>query len=1306
MSDENAPFWLKLVHPVSDGLYYNVGVPLHATDGARPNDRFVVTFFSGGSQRERYDNVPSNNATIFESFFVSPYVDKINVHSHNTLDSAQQSIRVKHTNPTFAQKQYAGTFPGRISIIGRIPLNAPMTSLPEGHEYYVNIYTIPSMVFLKTVYMGRTPTFDVSLDIPNNGENKYAAQFFVKGIYSSDYSDRFSLFGLGKPVIYRPTDGVVDATPTITGAAGLPGAKIRIFETGRENLILGEGDVAAGGTWAAKITVPLQSASVNLTCHQILLAARSEYAIAQEFVVLLAPKITQSAVVNMLATIAGTHTTGVAGIQVDIHRDLDKVKIGQGTTSKDGTWEVTITTALEPGVRAVTARLAYYTQFSIFSDPVNLRVRPYPPVINQVVFYITKTAFKGSALPGATVDIEHANAKLYTTGLVNENGFFETDAITVSPGQKGSGWRVRQKIRNGAEWIYSLDQPAMPDFTVPMLPPTVSKPTLNGQIPTVTGRGNIWEGLDKAKIKVDLINGDTTITLPVATVTADGTWEVKGTEAVAPGDYRVKVWQVLNDVKSAPVELTDNLVIKPLAPADVDVVADGLTATFSGSCWPKASITLLFKVEGEDKQTPIEVDETPGGTWTSLPITFVPGAYTFTVTQTFNGQTSNAVGPVPFNIATPRADIKVPADQQETDLQPEISGDNGYRDAINNKGATIQVFSNTVAGPALGETIVTAKEWVVKLNKSLPVGPHDIYALQTFNEQPSQRSVSVRFNARVPKPLLTVPDPAYFPRRSKFSGRGWPGASITLYFNNVLYPITGGIEVDKDGNWKAEVFLPEVGVKKVVVMQSYGGGERESDEYEIITSTNPPLIESPKEGELVNPAQVVVSGGGFPGDKVFVRRKGFTAVLGTFWVGPLGLWSGKLAVPLAGESPFSFEAQSERMPVSGDPSEAAVIELLDLASPIFIHPSTGDVLVSRLVYSGEGLPGAQIRVADIYNPETLLAPVATVNARGQWIAMGDTDFAAGPQWVIAQQTLGGKKSPWVRSGRFIIEEPPSGFSAPTVDRPWPGEQVGREPMLAGSGQVGAVVYVRQNGKDLCHARVSEDGRWSTRLPERAVGNQTLTVLQARYGVWSTELKPDPTFEVIQVSAGFAAPTIDSPVAGATVDTRFWMSGKGMPGAVIDVRNFYNGAIRYAEATVDAYGNWRVCLSQTVAVGDFTFTAIQTMDGQRSQYSPGVTIKVTDDLPAPTLESHPNGGQIAPMTAMHGCGFPGAKIQVRDVNDGNFVLCEAVVDDFGYWKSMTKNLPLRLIRATAWQVLSPKPNSPWMSELRFTVVNAG
>jgi hypothetical protein len=1194
-------------------------------------------------------------------------------------------VQADYPKPVPDSDRFAGPFPGKTTFSGSVP---NLSQIPVG-DRIVEIWESKTKL-VASVPLSSDGRWTATLDTVD-GKPFYAAKL-VKGSAYFDFGSLMYTAPLKVLTINQPAKDWVGAFPTISGTNAYPLATVKLYRDGDGNTVYGSTTASVLGTFSIRVTGVSPASVMDFTCRQSWGDVHSQWAPAVKFKLLAPPTVEIPAgSIGLLASISGTATGASSGTKVNVYRDLSNEKLCIGLPHLIQRWQGYFTSAMKPGVVKVRAQQDDRGVLSEPSPLYTLRVHPNAPVISEIRWSNLATIFKGNGYSGATVEIYPESGQPIYTNVVNPQGVFERD-IVVLPGTY-KGWKIRQKIQEGGDWIFSPYSSSEIKFDVPTPAPTVNTPTLIGQIPTVTGRGSIWQGLAAAKIEV-VLKGTTDIEMGEATVTATGDWTATTATAVPPGSYTVSVRQLMNEVYSQAVTAPEPLIIKPLAPLITSKVVEDFSPRIKGTCWPEAILSLTYT-----GATTHSVSSANGEWEFRREDKFEPGQYSFSVMQTFGGQASVAAGPETFTIETPKPVITFPGNQQETDFRPEIKGKNGY------PGATVAVFDNKVGGPALVQTIVPPSgEWVIKLDKDLALGAQDLYALQTFKTQASERSVSALFNVMVPVPTLTPAAKGYYPRYSEFEGKGYTGAVVKLIINGAIYETPTDVVVDEDGLWKVLVYQSEVGVKTLQITQTYAGGIRETIQTTFITGTNAPDVESPEGGAWVDPVNAFFAGHGHPDDTVIIRRADTHENLGSTLVNERRQWSVHVKT-LEGDTKFGVYAYSARSSVGGDPSATKVINLQDLAAPRFVYPFAGLVHISTMLFSGWGIPGAIIWIVDAFNPEIALAPNALVDENGKWSTHSYKDFTKGPHWVKAQQKKDGQESPWVLSGRFIVETPLSGFMRPFVLRPYPGAQVGRKPRLAGIGVVGAMVYIFLGGKELCQALVGANGCWSASLPELAVGSTTLRVVQARHGYWSEDAKP-PTFEVIQFATGFEAPTLSVPVEGAAVDTRFWMRGTGTPGAEIIVQKNGDHGTIYARVYVDAYGDWLACINKPLPPGAFKFGAKQVIDGVESLYCQNITVTVVDALPAPTLESHLNGEQIAPVTTMHGRGFPKAKIQVRDVTDGNFVLCEAVVDEEGYWESVTQNLPLRFIRVTAWQVLSPKPNSPWMTEIGVTVVNAG
>ena len=1193
-------------------------------------------------------------------------------------------VQADYPKPVPDSDRFAGPFPGKTTFSGSVP---NLSQIPVG-DRIVEIWESKTKL-VASVPLSSDGRWTATLDTVD-GKPFYAAKL-VKGSAYFDFSSLMYTAPLKVLTINQPAKDWVGAFPTISGTNAYPLATVKLYRNGDGNTVYGSTTASVLGTFSIRVTGVSPASVMDFTCRQSWGDVHSQWAPAVKFKLLAPPTVEIPAgSIGLLASISGTATGASSGTKVNVYRDLNNEKLCIGLPHLIQRWQGYFTSAMKPGVVKVRAQQDDRGVLSEPSPLYTLRVHPNAPVISEIRWSNLATIFKGNGYSGATVEISPESGQPIYTNVVNQQGVFERD-IVVPPGTY-KGWKIRQKIQEGAGWIFSPYSSSEIKFDVPTPAPTVNTPTLIGQIPTVTGRGSIWQGLAAATIEV-VLKGTTDIKMGEATVTATGDWTATIATEVPPGSYTVSVRQLMNKVYSQAVTAPASLVIKPLAPLITSKVVEDFSPRIKGTCWPEAILSLTYT--GATTHSVTSAD----GIWEfRREGKFEPGQHSFSVIQSFGGQTSVAAGPETFTIETPKPVITFPGNQQETDFRPEIKGNNGY------PGATVAVFDNKVGGPALVQTIVPPSgEWKVKLDKDLALGAQDLYALQTFKTQASERSVSALFNVMVPVPTLTPAVKDYYPRNSKFEGKGYPGAVVKLIINGDIYETPNDVVVDKNGLWKVSVYQSEVGVKTLKIMQTYAGGIRETIQTTFITGTNAPDVESPEGGAWVDPLNAFFAGHGHPGDTVIIRRADTNENLGSTLVNEEKQWSVQVKT-LVGDTKFGVYAYSARSSVGGDPSATKVINLQDLAAPRFVYPFAGLVHISTMLFSGWGIPGAIIWIVDAFNPEIALGPNALVDENGKWSTHSYKDFTKGPHWVKAQQKKDGKESPWVTSGRFMVETPLSGFMQPFVLRPYPGAQVGRKPSLAGIGLVGARVYIYLDGRELCQALVGANGCWSASLPELAVGSTTLRVVQARHMYWSEDATP-LTFEVIQFATGFEAPTLSFPVEGAAVDTRFWMRGTGTPGAEIIVQKNGDHGTIYARVYVDAYGDWLACINKPLPPGAFKFGAKQVIDGVESLYCQNITVTVVDALPAPTLESHLNGEQIAPVTLLKGRGFPGATVYVYKSGEPNKTYGSAVAKDDGFWEMFTDPLPLGSFRMGARQML-PSNTGSWMSEVNFDVVNAG
>jgi hypothetical protein len=478
-------------------------------------------------------------------------------------DAELSQVKADYPKPIPDSDRFAGPLPGKTTFTGSVP---DLSQIPAG-DRVVEIWESKTKL-VAAVPCSSDGRWAATLDTVD-GKPFYAAKL-VKGSAYFDFSSLIYTAPLKTLTINPPKTDWVGAYPTITGSNGYPLATVKLYRVGDETTVYGIGGVSLLGTWSFRVTNTLPANIEDLTCQQTFNGVSSPRANAVRFKFLSTPVVTAANdVIDLDSAISGTANGGTSFTIIGLYRDLSDEIVGTGMYVSSGGWVGKLNGLVKPGQITVTAQQNHNGWLTDRSAPVTFRIRPEPPVVTAVVYYGTTTAFKGRGFPGATIDIHPSSGSPNATALVNPQGYFETTPITLNPGTTGATWGARQKIANGSAWIFSAYHPIPPVFNVPTPVPTVNAPTLIGQIPTVTGRGSIWQGLAAAKIEV-VLKGATEIKLEQATVTATGDWTATTTTAVPPGSYTVSVRQLMNGVYSLPITAPASLDIKPLPPT-VDV---------------------------------------------------------------------------------------------------------------------------------------------------------------------------------------------------------------------------------------------------------------------------------------------------------------------------------------------------------------------------------------------------------------------------------------------------------------------------------------------------------------------------------------------------------------------------------------------------------------------------------------------------------------------------------------------------------------------------------------------------------------
>ncbi|AWM93941.1 hypothetical protein DJ564_25755 [Pseudomonas sp. 31-12] len=993
--------------------------------------------------------------------------------------------------------------------------------------------------------------------------------------------------------------------------------------------------------------------------------------------------------------ITGTGHTGITGHAVFVFPNVSEERIGSGWVV-DGRWSADV--FLAPGRHVLTTAQLYGPAISERTASRVYHVRPpsptlrFEPVDDRIELF--GTGYRGT---GVQVHITLYNIDWnYLTTPVDAGQWRIAIPATLVPNKYA--FSCRQSVSDGGSGlIYSNGWTPFVDVTVPTPEPIVANPTVNDLNVTFSGSGHQW---GNAVVQVNIFKGkgvEPADVIVKANVLPSRGW----TERVplSPGTYPdLTARQWVNSQFSEAVAIPPVVVLSPIPnlgePRSGAIV--GQTPQLTGSAYQGSVIT--FSIPGQE---PFTVTAGETGIF-DLPakVELPPATHTMTVTAAFGGQISQPLTRT-FTVRAPKPKISA-SDGDKLDPVPTLTG-LGYKDCW-------VVIHAAIGHRTLGSGPVGPDgTWSVELEELL-LGELAIYAVQLESQGSSNKSDptdTVTLDVVLQSPTILIPvRNGKTERMSQFSGKALYRSTVELYLEGQSQPFIKDIVVERDNTWKRTVTL-HAGQNNLEVAIRYKGTLSLKSEHTITVVPAVPKIDTPLPAEKVG-KRLTMSGFGHVGDEIVIASRDPEDILGSTPVLADKTWSATIEQTIATDLRVAVMA---RAGAGLDSAYTDTIQFTKLTpAPKIVEPQPGDWTGVRPLYSGLAEPGATITVALWFNADTLLAEPTVADENGRWSVWGNKDLLEGAVWVVIRQTLDGIDSEWVESGRFMVERMPANFEAPTVTFPLIGQKAGQCPMFEGTGVRGSEVHIFKKGNGnvvVARARVDRYGAWAVRSQiELPVGDDyECSVHQTRDGATSKWLVPDRKFNVIQVSAGFAAPIIEAPQNDPlkTQEQLPEFSGTGVVGAEVVVR-IYNKPDVLAKTIVDARNKWRVRSEVVMGVGGHEIVVEQFRDGQRSASS-RVSFTVAEKLDLPVFGSPDQYAHISPDGVVKGTALPGTT--VRLVESGNPVVeyGNSVADAQGRWLIVLQGLPLKEISLTG-EGINNQMRARWMAPLVLKVINAG
>ena len=1010
------------------------------------------------------------------------------------------------------------------------------------------------------------------------------------------------------PVITSPTDGTSTSNnkPTISGT-GQAGDTVTVYDG---TTAIGTATVGSNGSWSMTVTTALADGKNVITATQTDSGGNVSGAsnTVNLTIVPSAPVITSptdgTSTNNNKPTISGT---GQAGDTVTVY---DGTTIGTATVGSNGTWSMTVTTALADGKNVITATQTDAAgNVSGASNTVNLTIVPSAPVITSPTDGTStsnnKPTISGTGQAGDTVTVYDGTTAIGTATVGSNGSWSMTVTAALADGknvitatQTDSGGNV-----SGASNTVNLTiVPSAPVITSP----TDGTSTSNNK-PTISGTGQAGD-------TVTVYDGTTTI--GTATVGSNGSWSMTVTAALADGKNVITATQTDSGGNVSGASNTVNLTIVPSAPV-ITSPTDGTSTsnnkpTISGTGQAGDTVTVY---DGTTVIGTATVDS--NGNWSmTVGTALIDGKHVITATQAdAAGNVSGASKAVNITIEPAAPVITSPTDGTSTNNnKPTISG-------TGQAGDTVTVYDGTtVIGTA---TVDSNGNWSMTVGTALIDGKHVITATQADAAgNVSGASKAVNITIEPAAPVITSPTDGTSTSNNKptISGTGQAGDTVTVYDGTTAI---GTATVGSNGSWSMTVTTALADGKNVITATQTDSGGNVSGASNTVNLTivpSAPVITSPTDGTSTSNNKPTISGTGQAGDTVTVYDG--TTTIGTATVGSNGSWSMTVTAALADGKNVITATQTDS---GGNVSRASNTVNLTIvpSAPVITAPADGTITNNnKPTIKGTGEAGATVTV---YDNGTSIG-TALVQSDGTWSLTLTTALSDGTHPITAkQQDAAGNVSAVSNTVNLTIDTVAP--AAPVITAPTNGTITNNnKPTIKGTGEAGATVTVYDNGTSIGTALVQSDGTWNLALTT-ALSDGTHPITAKQQDAAGNVSAVSNTVNITIDTTAPAAPVITTP-ANDTVTNNNTPTISGTAEANSTV-NVYDGTTLIGTVTADGTGNWTLTPSTGLADGTHTITATST-DAAGNVSPESNTVNIIIDTTPPTLTLTQN-----PTTATNG-----------------------------------------------------------------------
>ncbi|MCS4275746.1 hypothetical protein M2390_000907 [Mycetocola sp. BIGb0189] len=1059
------------------------------------------------------------------------------------------------------------------------------------------------------------------------------------------------------PVITSPVDGFVtnDTTPTLSGT-GETGSTVEIRNAAEEVLCSA---VVTAGAWTCDITTALAEGDHALTPVATDAAGNETPGTAITIIVDVtppaAPVITSP--VDGFVTNDTTPTlsgTGETGSTVEIRNAGGQVLCSAVVTA--GAWSCEVAPALGDGNHVLTPvatdAAGNETPGTAITIEVITELPGAPIVTSPTSGTITKDAtptLTGTGENGTTVEVRNTAGVVLCSAPVTNGAW----SCVVAPALEDGDHELVAVAVDAA----TNETPGIPlTITVDTVPPAIPVITtpVDGTVtsvvsPTLTGTGE-----NGSTVEIHNAAGE----VLCSTVVTAGAWSCELSPALTEGDHvltPVAKDAAGNEAEGISITITVD-VTPPTAPvitSPVDgAVTNDTTPTLTGTGENGSSVEIR-NAAGEVLCSAV----VSAGAWScDISTALAEGDHVLTpVAKDAAGNEAEGVAiTITVDVTPPTAPvITSPVDGFVTnDTTPTLSG-------TGENGSTVEVRNS--AGNVLCSAVVTAGAWSCDITTALVEGNHVLTSVAkdaAGNETPGT-AITITVDLTPPAaPAITSPADGTLTNETTptLTGTGENGSTVTVRDADDVVLCSA---VVTDGTWSCVVSpaLAEGDHVLTPTAEDAAGNQAEGAPIGITVDVTPPtvpVITSPVDGAVTNDTTPTLTGTGENGSTVEIHNAAGEVLCSA--VVTAGAWSCDVSTALAeGDHVLTPVAKD----AAGNEAEGVAITItVDVTPPtVPVITSPADGLVTNdttPTLTGTGENGSTVEVRNAAD-EVLCSAVVS---GGTWSCTLDSALTEGSHALtpVATDVAGN-----VSTGTAItITVDTTAPSAPVIATPSANIVTNNTtPTLAGTGETGSTVEIRDAAGEVLCSAVVVDGAWSCVVsPALADGEYPLTAVAVDAAGNETE---GSSVTITVKTTLPAAPVITSPDNGSVGnDTTPTISGTGENGTTVEVRG--PGGEVLCSATV-TNGAWSCEPPTALTEGDHTLTPVAVdVAGNETPGTP-ITLTVDTTPPTPTTDVVCSVNQLGQVTC-EGTATEGDTIVVTD-GDGKEI-CTVEVPAGGHW----------------------------------------